>query len=43
MLFELEVERDEDVSIRFNQFYHGYLKPADRQHYEYSPVLIELY
>ena len=30
VLFELEVDRDEDVSIRFNQFYHGYLKPADR-------------
>ena len=43
VLFELEVIRNEDVSIRFNQFFHGYLKPEDRKYYEYSPVLMELY
>ena len=43
MLFELEVDREEEVSIRFNQFYHGYLKPEHRENYEYSPALIELY
>lgn len=33
----------EDVSIRFNQYYEGYLKDEQREHYDYSPVLIELY
>jgi hypothetical protein len=43
VLIELHVKSREDVSIRFNQFYEGYLKEEQREHYDYSPVLIELY
>ena len=31
------------MSIRFNQLYHGYFRPEDRDNYQYSPVLFELY
>jgi hypothetical protein len=43
VIFELNVRKEEEVSIRFNQLYHGYLKPDTREYYQYSPVLIELY
>ena len=43
LIFELNVKKEEEVSIRFNQLYHGYFKPADRANYHYSPLLIELY
>ena len=33
----------EEVSIRFNQFYEGYLDVEERLNYQYSPVLMELY
>jgi hypothetical protein len=37
------VQKREEVSIRFNQFYEGYLNVEERLNYEYSPVLMELY
>lgn len=43
VVFELTVKKREEVSIRFNQLFRGYLKPEDRTNYEYSPVMIELY
>lgn len=39
----MNVKREEEVSIRFNQLYHGYFRPEDRPNYQYSPILIELY
>lgn len=43
IIIELNVNKMEDVSIRFNQFYEGYLKEDQREIYDYSPVLMELY
>lgn len=40
MLFSLTVHRKEEVAIRFNQFYEGYLSEEERLNYQYSPILI---
>lgn len=39
----MTVQRKEEISIRFNQFYEGYLSPEERLNYQYSSVLMELY
>ena len=43
VLFELEVRQEEEVSIRFNQFFKGYLKEEERLNHQYSSVILELY
>jgi hypothetical protein len=43
LLIEITVGKREEVSIRFNQFYEGYLDVEERLNYQYSPVLMELY
>ena len=43
LLFELNIPAEQEVSVRFNQLFKGYLKKEEKVNYKYSPVLIELY
>ena len=43
LLYELDVKQDQEVSIRFSQFYKGYLQEEERLNYQYSSVVLELY
>ena len=37
--YEIDIGAREDVSIRFTQFFNGYLDDLGKSNYEYSPIV----